>query len=269
MNITKRKNIRMVLLSAIMLALAAPIAAQEKSSTDNAPERSSTVSPEAQAVLDRMTTYLKSLKSFSFHSNTTRDEVVAFGFKLQHNESSTIIVKKPNGLRSKVSGDIRDRTFVYNGKNLVMYSPDDNVYTRAPAPDTLGKLIGGLLNAGIELPTIDVLYHAHTGNIAEGVRGGILVGETTIENVVCDHLAFRDTDIDWQIWVEQGSRPLLRKLVITTRYEVGDPQYQTTLHWDLNPKIDSKTFKFSAPKGAVEIPFVDIASINVAVPSGE
>jgi hypothetical protein len=43
--------------------------------------------------------------------------------------------------------------------------------------------------------------------------------------VLCDHLAFRQLDTDWQLWVEKGSRPLPRKIVITTRYEVGDPQF--------------------------------------------
>jgi hypothetical protein len=47
--------------------------------------------------------------------------------------------------------------------------------------------------------------------------------------------------------------------VITTRYEVGDPQYQATLHWDLKPRIHNSTFEFAPPKGATEIPF-DVAA---------
>ena len=267
MKISHRKYARTLLLSSIMLAFAMPILAQDNAAEAKVVESSSatqTVSPEAQAVLDRMSTFLQGLKSFSIRSVSTRDEVVAFGYKLQHNETSTITVQKPNMLRSEVVGDIRNRTFVYDGKNLTIFSPDDNAY--AIAPDTLGKLIGGLLNAGIEMPTIDVLVQASKGNIAENVRGGILVGETLIEGVACDHLAFRQADADWQIWVEQGARPLLKKLVVTTRYEVGDPQYTAVLHWNLNPKIDSNTFVFTPPKGANKIPFADPAAINVVEP---
>ncbi len=269
MKISNGKNIRNLLLSAMILALAAPLSAQDTTATNGSTADSSTVTPEAQAVLNNMTTYLKSLNAFSIHSNSTRDEVVEFGYKLQHNESSTLTIKRPNLLRSEISGDIRDRTVVYNGKDFVMYSPDQNVYTRVPAPDTIGKLIGGLLNAGIELPALDVLYQSYTGNIADDVRGGILVGESMVEGVLCDHLAFRQAEVDWQIWVEKGAKPLLRKLVVTTRYAVGDPQYQTILHWNVNPKIDQSTFVFKAPKGATEIPFVDPASINVDTSSGE
>jgi hypothetical protein len=62
--------------------------------------------------------------------------------------------------------------------------------------------------------------------------------------------------------VEQGERPLPRKVVITTRYEVGEPQFEATMQWDLKPKIDASTFVFSAPKGAREIPFRDPAAIR-------
>lgn len=271
MKISNGKNIRTLLLSAIILALASPLSAQQVNTPVDTTDLAevSTVTPEAQAVLNRMSAYMKTLKAFSIQSNATRDEVVAFGYKLQHNESSNLVVQSPNKLRSEVVGDIRDRTFIYDGKNLVIYSPDDNVYATAPAPDTLAKLIGGLLNAGIEMPMIDVLFQANNGNLAEDVRGGILVGETLIEGVACDHLAFRQADADWQIWVEQGARPLLKKLVVTTRYEVGDPQYTATLHWNLNPKIDKNTFVFTAPKGASAIPFADPAAINVVEPKGE
>ncbi len=272
MKISHRKFARTLLVSSMMLTLATPLWAQETASAANqaaALTATQTVSPEAQAVLDRMSNFLQGLKSFSISSVSTRDEVVSFGYKLQHNETSTLTVQKPNMLRSEVVGDIRNRTFIYDGKNLTIFSPDDNVYAIAPAPDTLGKFIGGLLNAGIEMPTIDVLVQASNGNIAENVRGGILVGESLIQGVACDHIAFRQADADWQIWVEQGARPLIKKLVVTTRYEVGDPQYTAVLSWNLNPKIDSNTFVFTPPKGANQIKFADPAAINAAEPKGE
>jgi len=84
MNIpTRIKLTRTLLLSAMLLSLAAPLAAQEASqgaSSASAPatERT-TVSPEAQAVIDRMTSYMRGLKNYSIESWSTRDEVVAFG----------------------------------------------------------------------------------------------------------------------------------------------------------------------------------------------
>ncbi len=268
MQMSSRKKVRTLLLSA-MLALAAPLAAEEAapSAKPAADEVSAqVVSPQAQAVLDSMTAYLRGLKTFSIASDSTRDEVVAFGYKLQHNEHSNLVVQRPDKLRAELSGDIRNRTIVYDGKKLAMYSPDDAAYVRIGAPDTLAKLIEGLLNAGVEMPMIDVLYQGATGTLTESVHGGVLVGDSTIAGVACDHLAFRQANVDWQLWVEKGAKPLPRKIVITTRYEFGDPQYEAVMSWNLQPKIDAATFVFTAPKDANEVPFSDPAAIQDATP---
>jgi hypothetical protein len=249
------KVARHLLPSALMLALAMPVAAQESAAVAGSAEvPSQYVSPEAQAVLDRMAAYLRGLQAFSITTDSTRDEIVALGYKLQGNEHSTLVVQRPGKLRADISGDRRNRTIVYDGSTLLLHSPDDQAYVRTKAPGTLGELVPALLAMGADMPLIDVLYLGTQGTLTEGVRGGILVGQSQIEGRTCDHLAFRQASIDWQLWVEQGARALPCKILITTRYEVGDPQYQAVLHWDLKPKIDSSTFAFTAPAGTIEIP---------------
>jgi hypothetical protein len=268
MNMSRLGSGRAALLSAILLALAAPLGAAETADTNAsaADAQGPVISPDAQGVVDRMTAYLRTLKSYSIDSHSTRDEVVKFGYKVQHNEHSTVTVQLPNKLRAEVSGDLRDRTVVYDGTKIVVYSPDSDVYARTSAPDSVGKLINNLLDAGVEMPMVDVLYQTGEGTLTEEVRGGVLVGDSEIDGSECDHLAFRQPTIDWQLWVEKGAKPVPRKLVITTRYAVGDPQYQSTLRWNLNPKIDASTFTFTPPKDAKEIPFSNPAVINGAAP---
>lgn len=270
MKLSSRKTGRMLLSAVILLALAAPASAQEAdapaASADPTDVSVQVVSPEAQAVLDRMTDHLRGLQTFSIETQASRDEVMALGYKLQNNERSVIVVQRPNKLRAEISGDIRNRTIVYDGAALTMYSPDDAVFVRTEAPDTLADLIGILLDIGVEMPLIDVLYQATAGTLTDDVRGGILVGESTIDGVASDHLAFRQANVDWQLWVEQGARPLPRKILITTRYEVGDPQYQAILHWNLKPRIRSSTFEFTPPTGATEIPLDAVASTDNGAP---
>lgn len=254
-----RTKARRFLLPAILLALSAPLAAQDAATPAGEPAdapagSAQVVSPEAQAVVDRMTSCLRGLQAFSIDTQASRDEVVALGYKLQHNEHSTLVVQRPDKLRADITGDIRNRTIVYNDAKLTMYSPDDAAFVQTSAPATLAELIGMLLDAGVEMPGIDVLYQGMAGTLTQDVRGGILVGETMIGGVATDHLAFRQANVDWQLWVEKGARPLPRKILITTRYEFGDPQYQAVLHWNLKPHITGSTFAFAPPKGATEIP---------------
>jgi hypothetical protein len=257
---------RSLLLSAILTGLCAPAFAQEAASS-TVPQPTGKVfdqliSPEAQAVLDRMTATLRGLESFSIEAAGTRDEVVAFGYKVQRNETAMLSVQRPNRLRAEVRGDLRNRSFVYDGSTVSMFSHDDDAYTRTPVSANLDRLVGGFLDAGVELPLIDVLYQAFTGTLTEAARGGIVVGESTIDGIACDQLAFRQANVDWQLWVEKGARALPRKIVITTRHAVGDPQFQAVMRWNLKPGFDKNTFVFTPPKGAQEIPFLDAAALQ-------
>jgi hypothetical protein len=253
MNTHVRVLRRSLLLSALSFGLAMPAVAQETAGANPGPS----MTPEAQAVMDRMNAYLKGLQAYTIQAHGTRDEVVAHGFKLQNNESASLSVQRPNKMRAEIAGDLRNRTFVYDGKTIAIHSPDDNAYATAPATESLGVLIEDVLaSESIELPLIDVLYQATAGTLTENVLKGLLVGDSVVEGVACDHLAFRQSDTDWQLWVEKGARPLPRKIVITTRHEVGDPQFQAVMTWNVQPKFGKDAFTFVPPKDANHIQFV-------------
>lgn len=213
------------------------------------------ISSDAQAVLDRMRATFGSLQQYAITARITRDEMLPFGYKLQNNESARMWVKAPNRLRLEVEGDIKHRTYVYDGSQLTMFVPDLNVYAATAAPDTLGELVRTLLDIGVEMPLIDMLYHGNAGSLTSDVRVGRLVGESEVDGVPTDHLAFRQPNVDWQLWVQKGEQALPRKLLITTRYVGGDPQYQAVLTWDLKPRITPTSFSFAPPSSATKVPY--------------
>jgi hypothetical protein len=101
----------------LALTWALPLSAQQAATADSSTSADSTsaaqvVSPEAKAVLDRMTAYLRTLQTFSIESNSSRDEILAFGYKLQNIEHGELVVQRPNKLRAEIDGDIRTRTIV-------------------------------------------------------------------------------------------------------------------------------------------------------------
>jgi hypothetical protein len=249
-----------LLVSGAVLAAVAPVSAQDTSTTDSNSATSvlrpeGVITPEAQAVLDRMQAQFKTMKRFQLSADITRDELLAFGYKLQNNEAAKMWVDAPKHLRLEVNGDIKNRTYVYDGSQLTLAAPDLNVYATTPAPDTLRELVSKLLENGVEMPLIDMLYEGRVGSLTDDVRVGLVVGDSNVEGVATDHLAFRQPNVDWQLWVEKGAQALPRKLLITTRYAVGDPQYQAILHWDLTSPIDAKSFAYVPPAGATKIPF--------------
>lgn len=58
---------------------------------------------------------------------------------------------------------------------------------------------------------------------------GFSVGVTQVEGVRCHHFAFVEQDIDWQIWIEDGTQWVPRKLVITYKTLPGAPQSTAVL----------------------------------------
>jgi hypothetical protein len=92
--------------------------------------------------------------------------------------------------------------------------------------------------------------------LPENVGAGISLGDTSVQGVACELLAFRQATIDWQICVQKSDN-LPRKFAITTRYEFGQPQVEHVPTWNLKPDIDKDTFTFKAPEGSRAIPLLN------------
>ena len=72
----------------------------------------------------------------------------------------------------------------------------------------------------------------------------------------CDQYAFQQADLDWQIWIEKGDKPVPRKVVITTLYTDVQPRFSANLDWTINPALDDATFVFTPPAESYAIPIV-------------
>ncbi|MGY1520042.1 DUF2092 domain-containing protein [Luteimonas sp. A482] len=248
----------------LLLALAplSPAFAQDSALPSPRPDASATlehgvvITADAQAVLDRMRATFDRMRSYEVTARITRDEVLPFGYKLQNTETARMWVDAPKSLRVEVRGDLKNRTYVYDGAQLTTHVPDMNIYAATEAPPTLAELVVALIDLGVEMPLIDLLYQGNEGSLTDNVKVGLVVGDSEVDGVMTDHLAFRQPAVDWQLWVEKGEQALPRKLVITTRYQVGDPQYQALLDWNLEGRMPASTFRFVAPSGAVQVPSV-------------
>ena len=91
---------------------------------------------------------------------------------------------------------------------------------------------------------------ARQGRIGDECRPGF------IDDDLCDHYAFRQGKIDWQIWITAGSKPLPRKVVIADRTDEARPQSVSLIDWNLKPAFKDTIFKFTPPKGASKIEIV-------------
>jgi hypothetical protein len=217
--------------------------------------QSTGIAPEAKQILKASTDFLSSQQRFSADTRNTLEIVLKSGQKIEFNSTGRQSVQRPNKLRSERSGDLVEQLFVYDGKSLTLYQPQEKVYAQVAAPGTLEEMLDFAREKhDVVAPFGDMLFKNAYDILMDGVTEGIVVGQAVIEGVVCDHLAFRAEFVDWQIWIQQGAQPLPRRIVITTLDLPNAPQFAVTVtRWDLEPKFDAQTFTFTPQAGVKQI----------------
>lgn len=214
------------------------------------------IEPEAAAALKRSSDFLQTLKTFSVRIDSSTDEVLEDGQKVQMGSVADVSVLKPNRLRVDVVADDRQRQFYYDGKTLTLYAKPLNYYASVKAPATIKEMLDfAETKYGLEWPLADLLAPE---SLMANIKSGMDLGKSRVAGVVCDHYAFRQDDIDWQIWIQEGKIPLPRKIVITTRGVEGAPQHASVLSWNLSPRLRESAFRFAAPKSAQKIVFREL-----------
>jgi hypothetical protein len=217
--------------------------------------QSAGIAPEAKQILKASTDFMASQQRFTADTRNTLEIVLTSGQKIEFNSTGHQFVQRPNKLRFERSGDLVEQLFVYDGKSLTLYQPQEKVYAQVAAPGTLEEMLDfARINYDVVAPFGDMIFKNAYDILMDGVTEGIVVGKAVIEGVVCDHLAFRAPDVDWQIWIQQGAQPLPRRIVITTLDLPNAPQFAVTVtRWDLEPAFDAQTFTFTPQAGVKQI----------------
>jgi hypothetical protein len=217
------------------------------------------VDPDSVAALKRMSDYLGTLKSFQLTSNSTIDVVTVNGQRVQLGAVIRYEVMRP-GIRIDFDGDLRDRQFFYDGKTFTINAPKLNFYATAPAPATNREFLKAIYEKfGISLPLDDLFrWNDSDHSDLDALTSGFSMGTANVDGVATDHWAFRQGVFDWEVWIEQGDRPIPRKLVIIDRTDPAMPAYSARLAWTLNPTLSAADFTFVPGAGAMRIPLATL-----------
>ena len=242
----------------LMLSLCVATTLAQAPSVDREPTGRSnpSIDPRATEALGRMTAFLKTVKTFTVSSESSRVEIVDTDMKVQKQTSNEVTVRLPDRLYAHVRGDEHDLQFFYDGRTLTVFSRDKNMYASTPAPPTVSRTLDATrVRHGISMPLADFIQMASADNVLDEILDAGYIGTSRVDGVECDHIAIRQRDVDWQVWLERSATPLPRRMVITTKTEPTQPQYIATFRWNLSPKFDDKLFVFTPPPNAARIAF--------------
>ena len=157
-------------------------------------------------------------------------------------------MSRPNKLRANRKGDIVNQEFFYDGKTLTLYNPQENLYATTAAPPTIDEMLDfAREKLDIIAPAAELLYKNAAERMLKESSSGFVVGPSVVGGVKSTHLAFRGAEVDWQIWIEDGDKPLPRKFILTSKKVAGEPQFTVLIRsWDVAPKLTNQMFTFRA-----------------------
>jgi hypothetical protein len=232
----------------------AAILAVSALAADKPPAPASGVDPDALAALDRMGTELRSHQVIDVKSDVLTEDVLDSGQKLQYAGTVETQARRPNAFRISMVSDLKDRQIYYDGKTVTIFSPRLGYYASFPAPDTIGKtLVLAKDKFAIEVPLADLFAWGTDKELIARVKSGFFVRDEHVGSQVCNHYAFRNEHVDWQIWIAKDGPALPCKLVITSRDDPAMPQYSAVLHWSFPTSIPDNVFAFAPPASAKKI----------------
>jgi len=224
------------------------------------------VDPDAMAALHKMGEFLRTQQAFAVQARGTTDDLLPSGQKIQYGVAVDLKVRRPDHMRMDIVGDRRTDHIYYDAKTFTVYSEKLNYFAAFAAPATLGELKGVLEKRyGFDLPLADLFYWGTDQDSSNQIHAATHVGVANIDGFMCDHYAFRQSDVDWELWIEQGGRPVPRKFVITTTTEKTKPQHSMVLNWDLTPKLEDHLFTFVAAPNVHQIAFQPVGGARKGV----
>jgi len=206
---------------------------------------------DAKAILKSMSDYVGSQKTIELTFDSDIEIITPQLEKLQFTNSGDALLSRPDKLRAHRVGGYTDVELYFNGQTVSIFGKSANAYAQFEVPGTVDQLIDALRSGhGIALPGADLLLSNSYEALVADVKEAKYMGRGVVDGIECEHLAFRNPDTDWQLWVEVGDRPIPRKMVITSKTMNSAPQYTLRVKtWKTGGKPSSKAFAFVPKEG--------------------
>jgi len=215
--------------------------------------------PHAEDVLRATSQYLAKQKAFSYHAEVEFDKLLPGGPKVRLSGAVDVAVMRPGSLYVDYRDDVSDRVVWFEGGNVTILDPVAGTYAQVSGPKDIDGMVSKLeKDYGMALPLGELAESDPDKVLSRGVDLAHYVGVHNVEGVFCHHVVLQRKDLDLQVFVEVGDKPLPRKLVFEYPGRAGSPQYTASItEWSFEtPKAELFTTK--VPKEAAKVDFLPI-----------
>lgn len=228
---------------------------------------------DAKAMLKAMSAYVSGQETIELTLDSDIEVITPALEKIQFTSSGEVLLSRPDKLRAHRTSGHNDVTMTFDGKTVSIVSKSLEGYAQFETPGTLDRLIEVLrAGYGVALPAADLLKTNSYELLVAGVLEAKHIGRGVVGGVLCEHLAFRNVDTDWQLWVEAGEKPIPRKMVITSKTMNSAPQYTVVVKsWKTGVTPAPGAFAFVPAPNAKKLDpnaLVDLDELPQGAPTG-
>jgi len=201
-----------LVLGLLALSLAAPVVRAQTAVAGTAAPVANAVDPAAIQALKDMGAHLQTLRRFQATTSLTGERVLADGQKLQHSATAELDVDRPNRLRARMVSARSERELIYDGKTVTLFTPAQKYYSRSSSPTRWPAWSSGCRSgSGWRCRCRTCSSGARRPAPIEQIQSAMNAGQDFVGDDLCDHYAFRQGALDWQVWITTGSKPLPRR----------------------------------------------------------
>ena len=154
--------------------------------------------------------------------------------------------------------------FIFDGKTITLNGKNANAYLQVNGPKTIDEATRALgFETGLDMPSVEFLDADPYAGLVSSVQSSDYLGTVHVNGVECHYLTFRAAQVDWQLWVATGEKPLPMKYIITSKWVTAASQYAIRFRdWDTDPVIKSDQFSFLAPKGVSRLDSIPVNALG-------
>jgi hypothetical protein len=210
-------------------------------------------------VLNSMSALKAGINRATLKSVSYTDARLEGGLMVSNSTEVTVNIERPGSLKISSFDGLHSKDLYFHNGELTVFNSENKFYAQANIPKEIDAALQfALEEMEIEAPLLDMIYQ----NVAEHLITSqetilYLQDKARISGADCHHIAIRGSEVDVQLWVQEGERPMTRRIVLTSKWAGGSPRFEANLTWDLAPDFDSSIFEFTAPEGSSKIEFTE------------
>jgi len=222
----------------------------------------------AKQIVKAMSDYMASQNNLSSDFDVALDVTTPQLEKITFDSSGTLLMSRPFKIRATRKGGYAEMELVSDGTTTTVIDRVSGAYSQEKSPGTIDSVLEKLRTTyGLDMPAGDLLMTNSYDRLMEGVVEAKHIGIGVIDGHDCEHLAFRNADTDWQLWVRTGDQPLPCKYVISSKKVVGYPTYTIQFrNWSSKQAAAADAFSFTPAKGAKAVDFDQMTAIGELPP---